>query len=314
MNSQPAIHWEEAGYGVRQGFWMRHKQIVEAISLKLGEGRVLGLVGPNGAGKTTTIKLGAGLLAPISGQVMIRGIPAVDPNARTSLGLLTEVQYVYPNLKLREWLSMMGGLSGLSRSRLKDRMAYVTEQFDLSERLGQYMKTLSKGQLQRAGFAQAILHDPDILLLDEPMSGLDPFWRYRFHQLFSDLRAAGKTILFSSHVLVDVERLCDDIALVQSGRVMWQGSMEQLTRRTLGYEVVCKTSDPSPIRSLASGETLKQLPQEKWLFTISPERKPELMALVVSEKVALESLRPLIEDIEEIFFGEAKRRHPTGGP
>uniref|UniRef100_A0A7C4MNP3 ABC transporter ATP-binding protein n=1 Tax=Desulfatirhabdium butyrativorans TaxID=340467 RepID=A0A7C4MNP3_9BACT len=313
MNSQPAIHWKEAGYSVRQGFWMKRKQIVEAITLMLREGRVLGLVGPNGAGKTTTIKLGAGLLAPVSGQVTIRGIPATDPNARTSLGLLTEVQYVYPNLKLREWLSMMGGLSGLTRARLKDRMAYVTEQFELSERLGQYMKTLSKGQLQRAGFAQAILHDPDILLLDEPMSGLDPFWRYRFHQIFSDLRAAGKTILFSSHILVDVERLCDDIALVQAGRVMWQGSMEQLTRRTLGYEAVCRTSDPSPIRALAMGETLKQLPQDEWLFTISPERKPELMALVVSEQVALESLRPLLEDIEEIFFGEAKRRHPMGG-
>lgn len=313
MNNQPAILWKEAEYSVRQGFWMKRKPIVEAISLVLEEGRVLGLVGPNGAGKTTTIKLGAGLLAPVSGNVTIRGIPAIDPKARVSLGLLTEVQYVYPNLKLREWLSMMGGLSGLTRSRLRDRMSYVTELFELTERWNQYMRTLSKGQLQRAGFAQAILHDPDILLLDEPMSGLDPYWRYRFHQIFSDLRGAGKTILFSSHILVDVERLCDDIALVQAGRVMWQGSMAQLTRRTLGYEVVCRTSDPSPIRELAAAETLKQLPKDEWLFTISPEKKPELMALVVSEKVALESLRPLLEDIEEIFFGEAKRRHPMTG-
>lgn len=306
-----AVQWKQAGYSVRQGFWMRQKRIVEDISLVLNEGRVLGLVGPNGAGKTTTIKLGAGLLAPVSGEVSIRGIAAIQPKARTKLGLLTEVQYVYPNLKLGEWLSMMGGLSGLVGPRLRERMAFVTERFDLSDRLGQYMRTLSKGQLQRAGFAQALLHDPDILLLDEPMSGLDPFWRYRFHQIFSELRAAQKSILFSSHILVDVERLCDDIALVQAGRVVWQGSMAQLTRKTLGYEVVCKAEEPSPMLELVPEEAIKRLPQNEWLFTILPDQKPALMALVVAEKITLESLRPILEDIEEIFFGDAKRRHPT---
>lgn len=306
-----AVLWKHAGYNIRQGFWMRQKRIVENISLVLGEGRVLGLVGPNGAGKTTTIKLGAGLLVPVSGEVRIRGIAATQPKARIGLGLLTEVQYVYPNLKLGEWLSMMGGLSGLAGPSLRDRMAYVTERFELGEKLNQYMRTLSKGQLQRAGFAQAILHDPDILLLDEPMSGLDPFWRYRFHQIFSELRSAGKAILFSSHILVDVERLCDDIALVKAGTVVWEGSMAQLTRKTLGYEVICRVKEPSPLQKLAAETTLKKLPQDEWLFTIPPEQKPALMALVVAEKIILESLRPILEDIEEIFFGDAKRRHPT---
>ena len=304
-----AVHWKQAGYSVRQGFWMRQKRIVEDISLVLNEGRVLGLVGPNGAGKTTTIKLGAGLLAPVSGEVSIRGIAAIQPKARTKLGLLTEVQYVYPNLKLGEWLSMMGGLSGLVGPRLRERMAFVTERFALADKLDQYMRTLSKGQLQRAGFAQALLHDPEILLLDEPMSGLDPFWRYRFHQIFSELRAARKSILFSSHILVDVERLCDDIALVQAGRVVWQGSMAQLTRRTLGYEVVCKAQESSALLGLVSEAAIKRLPQNEWLFTIPPDQKPELMALVVAEKITLESLRPILEDIEEIFFGDAKRYH-----
>jgi ABC-2 type transport system ATP-binding protein len=288
---------------------MRQKRIVEDISLVLNEGRVLGLVGPNGAGKTTTIKLGAGLLAPVSGEVSIRGIAAIQPKARTKLGLLTEVQYVYPNLKLGEWLSMMGGLSGLVGPRLRERMAFVTERFALADKLDQYMRTLSKGQLQRAGFAQALLHDPEILLLDEPMSGLDPFWRYRFHQIFSELRAARKSILFSSHILVDVERLCDDIALVQAGRVVWQGSMAQLTRRTLGYEVVCKAQESSALLGLVSESAIKPLPQNEWLFTIPQDQKPELMALVVAEKITLESLRPILEDIEEIFFGDAKRYH-----
>jgi ABC-2 type transport system ATP-binding protein len=300
--SESAILWDRAGYSVPHGFWMKPRVIIREMSLSLPQGKVLGLVGPNGAGKTTTIKLGAGLLKPGSGRVLIRGIPAMEPSARRELGLLTETQYIYPHLRLYEWLAMLGEFSGIRGPRLSQRIETVLDQFNLTERKSQMMNSLSKGQLQRAGLAQVFLHEPEILLLDEPMSGLDPYWRYQTQKILGEFKAAGGTILFSSHIIFDVERLCDQIVLLKDGALQWTGTLKEMTRKIKGYEAVCTVRDEQIIHQFSDGKAFRQ-PKGEWVLPVPVDQKNELLRLASEGVLELESLRPIQEEIEEVLFG-----------
>ncbi len=295
-----ALEWNKVNFSVRQGFWMTSRKIIHEMDIRVPAGSVLGLVGPNGAGKTTTIKLGAGLLYPDAGQVLIHGKPAVDAASRRTLGLLTETQYIYPHLKLREWLVMLAGFSGLKGSDCTKQVEKTLSLVELDDRAHQMMFTLSKGQLQRAGLAQALIHQPDILMLDEPMSGLDPYWRYRMQKILLDFKSAGGTILFSSHILADVERLCDQVALIEGGRLRWIGRLSDMQRNIRGYEAICRMSDPEVLKPVAQEMVLQ--PEGQWQVSLSIAHKDELLRLASSGLVNLESLRPIQDEIEEVLF------------
>jgi ABC-2 type transport system ATP-binding protein len=245
------MQWKDVSFSVRHGFLMKNRAILRNINLNVSKGSVLGLVGPNGAGKTTTLKLGAGLLAPDCGSVLINGKNATDKMARTFLGLLTETQYIYPHMQLKEWLIMLAGLSGISGRSSRHRADEMLAEVELVKQKNQMMHTLSKGQLQRAGLAQALLHDPDILLLDEPMSGLDPYWRYKILNILIEYKKKGGTIVFSSHILGDVETLSDKVALLQKGKIIWSGRLKELDRKVAGYKIICYTSAPEIIEKTA---------------------------------------------------------------
>jgi len=297
-----ALQWNDVTFAVRHGFWMKFKVILKNIDLDVPEGSVIGLVGPNGAGKTTTIKLGAGLLQPESGKVLIHGRPATESGARSCLGLLTESQYVYPHLRLREWLVMMAGLSGLKGERRIQSVNDVLDLLDLTGQASQMMRTLSKGQVQRAGLAQALVHEPAILLLDEPMSGLDPYWRYRVQRILLEFKSSGGTILFSSHILVDVERLSDRVVLIEGGRVRWTGSLEDLPRKIKGYEAICRTEQPELLKKLAYENKIEVRPEGGWIVPISTDKREELLYMASGGTITLDSLRPIQEEIEEVLF------------
>ncbi|MGD9900705.1 MAG: ABC transporter ATP-binding protein [Calditrichaceae bacterium] len=301
-----ALEWRHVAYSVRQGFWMTSKTLLQDISIRVSYNSVVGLIGPNGAGKTTTIKLAAGLIAPESGNVLINGNPSSEAKSRISIGLLTEAQYIYPYLKLGEWLTMMAGLSGMKTRQVQHRIDDLLEQLELKDRKKQTMRSFSKGQLQRAGIAQALLHDPEILILDEPMSGLDPYWRYKITQLILNLKHSGKTILFSSHILADVEKLCDQIVLIKSGQVVWSGSLSQMPRRIKGYEVICRAERADDLLSMLGDIELQRLAEKEWLFTIGVDQKQAIMDKLATSRVSLESLRPIKEEIEEVLFGFSK--------
>lgn len=303
MTTEPALQWNSVEFSVPKGFWMRNQTIIHGLDLRVPPGAVFGLVGPNGAGKTTTIKLGAGLLQPAAGSVNIFGKPAFEPEARNEIGLLTENQYVYPHLRLEEWLEMLAGLSGMSRSNRKERVDSVLEMLDLGERKRQMMRTLSKGQLQRAGLAQALVHRPRILLLDEPMSGLDPYWRFRIQKILVDFKSEGGTILFSSHVLSDVERLCDEVVLFADGRVRWQGSLSEMPRKIKGYEAVCRTDFPDVFTSMPGVQKAASQPGGSFLISLSLNGKIDLLEAGADGRVDVESLQPVREEIEEVLFG-----------
>ena len=198
-------------------------EAVRGLSLTLGEGQVLGFLGTNGAGKTTTIKMLLGLLRPTGGTVKVFGEDPAVAATRRRIGYMPETAYYYPYLNARELLAFYGGVCGMDRKAIRERTDELLEAVGLADAAKRPLKTYSKGMLQRAGIAQALLNDPDLLILDEPFTGLDPLARIHFRELLGRLRTAGKTIFFSSHELGETELLCDTVAIMKQGRCIYHG-------------------------------------------------------------------------------------------
>ncbi len=192
---------------------------IENISLRIRAGEVFGLLGPNGAGKTTLIKSILGLLFPTSGQVKIFNVPAAHADARKRVGFLPEVPCFYKYLTAREVLKFYGNLSGISGAVLTARIEEVLNTVRMSEHAGRPMREYSKGMLQRVGLAQAMLHDPDILIFDEPAGGLDPVGIREMRELLISLNKAGKTVFFSSHSISEIEKVSHRVGMIVRGKL-----------------------------------------------------------------------------------------------
>ena len=201
---------------------------VDGLSIALGKGEILGFLGTNGAGKTTTIKTLLGLLKPTDGSVTVLGGAPSDPATRAKIGYMPEIAYYYPYLNARELLAFYGGICGMDAKTVKARTDELLVAVDLADAAKRPLKTYSKGMLQRAGIAQALLNDPDLLVLDEPFTGLDPLARIHFRELMRSLRDQGKSIFFSSHELGETELLCDKVAIMKKGRCVYQGPVKDL--------------------------------------------------------------------------------------
>lgn len=197
---------------------------VQSLSLRLAPGQVLGLLGPNGSGKSTTLKALAGLLAPTAGECLIGGHPAGSDAARESVGYLPESPVFAPHLTGREFLAYCAGLSGVTAGRVAEVLVWS----GLADAAERRLTTYSKGMTQRIGLAQAMLHDPAVVLLDEPAGGLDPEGRLLLGRLIRDLAARGKAVVFSSHLLAQAEELCDQIAILGQGRLLAAGTPAEL--------------------------------------------------------------------------------------
>ena len=201
---------------------------VDNLTLSLGAGEIMGFLGANGAGKTTTIKRLLGLIRPTSGTVSVLGGDPSDAKVRAKIGYMPEIAYYYPYLNARELLAFYGGLCGMDGKTIRARTDELLATVGLAEAAKRPLKTYSKGMLQRAGIAQALLHDPDLLVLDEPFTGLDPLARIHFRELMHRLREQGKSIFFSSHELGETELLCDKVAIMKAGQAVYQGPVRQL--------------------------------------------------------------------------------------
>ena len=201
---------------------------LEDLNLEIGRGEVLGYLGPNGAGKTTTLKLLTGLLKPSSGQAWLLGESIEQPASRRRLGFLPEQPYFYDYLSGMEYLVMAGRLSGLAARQADTQARHWLGRVGLGERPALKLRKYSKGMLQRLGLAAALVHDPDLLILDEPMSGLDPFGRRDVRDLIIEQKQRGVTVLFSSHILPDVELLCDRVGIVLAGRLKRVATVDEI--------------------------------------------------------------------------------------
>jgi len=201
---------------------------VSDLSLSLNAGEILGFLGTNGAGKTTTIKMLLGFFAPDAGHISVFGHNPADAQTRQRVGFMPETAYYYPYLNIYELLSFYGGLCGMPSALIRQRTEELIVRTGLENAGKRLLKTYSKGMLQRAGIAQAILHDPDLLILDEPFTGLDPLARIQLRDLILELKAKGKTILFSSHELSEAELMCDRIAIMKAGALVLDKPMTEV--------------------------------------------------------------------------------------
>ena len=198
-------------------FKRKRKTAVDNVSLSIEKAEIFGIIGVNGAGKSTIIKMIMGFIKPHSGQIFVSGKTPLDPDSRRNLGYLPENPYFYDNLTARELLMFSCQASGLDKKTSIRRIEILLKKVGLFAEQNQKLRTFSKGMTQRAGICFALVHDPDIIILDEPMSGLDPLGRKIVIDLICDLKQRGKTVLFYSHILNDVERICDRVGIMDGG-------------------------------------------------------------------------------------------------
>ncbi|MEE3327741.1 MAG: ABC transporter ATP-binding protein [Myxococcota bacterium] len=214
----------------RPGLGLRARRVPNDVSFSVREGEIYGFVGPNGAGKTTTLKILMGLIRPTAGQATILGHPVSQSSFRQEVGFLPENPYFYSFLTAREILDFYARLSGIGSSVRKQKIAELLSSVGLEHAGDARLKTFSKGMLQRVGIAQALVHDPSVVFLDEPMSGLDPIGRKEIRDIILKLRAEGRTVFMNTHILTDVEMICDRVAIIVKGHIRYEGPIADLLR------------------------------------------------------------------------------------
>jgi len=218
---------------------------LKSLALDIHKGEVFGFLGPNGAGKSTTIKLLMGLIRPTSGDVSLFGISSENPAARRRVGYLPENPAFYDFLNAREFLSFVGSCHKMSQNSIREQSDRVLELLGLENFANRPIRSFSKGMVQRLGIAQTLLHEPDLFILDEPMSGLDPLGRSLVKDIILDLKQQGKTVFFSTHVTADVERVCDRVGVIVSGVLQEQRAVSELMREGVdGY--YCRVREVAP--------------------------------------------------------------------
>jgi ABC-2 type transport system ATP-binding protein len=286
------------------GFWRkRSKRALQPLNLFVEEGEIFGFLGPNGAGKTTTLKILMGLVFPTAGTARILGMELDDPGMKTQIGFLPEQPYFYDHLTARELLTYYGQLSGVDAKQLSRNVEAVLEQVKLSNSANVQLRKFSKGMLQRVGIAQAILHDPRVVFLDEPMSGLDPMGRREVRSLIEDLKARGKTVFFSTHILPDAEALCDRVGIIHQGELRGVGAVAELTAGVHGkVEIVWQGATvPAGIQSMgaecrAAGETMRVIVPE--------ENQDAALEALRRERLRLISVVPVRSSLEDYFVAQ----------
>jgi ABC-2 type transport system ATP-binding protein len=295
------------------GFWRkRPKRALLPLNLKVEEGEIFGFLGPNGAGKTTTLKMLMGLVFPTAGSARILGKEWTDPEIKAQIGFLPEQPYFYDYLTAHELLNYYGQLSGVPAKERKPRIEEVLSRVGLVDVKGVQLRKFSKGMLQRAGIAQAILHNPKIVFFDEPMSGLDPMGRREVRDLMAQLKQEGKTVFFSTHILSDAEALCDRVAIIHRGELLRVGAVSELTSAVQGkIEVIWQgTQIPAAMKTLGaecvvSGDTVRAvLPEAQQDAAIDTLRR---------ERMRLIAVTPVRTSLEQYFVEKLKSSEKTAG-
>lgn len=293
----------------RVGFWGKRVTAVDQLSLDVRRGEVFGFLGPNGAGKTTTIKMLMGLIYPTRGSASIFGHPVGDSAAKAKLGFLPESPYFYDYLTSREFLNFYGHLFGLWGVTLSKRVDELLELVGMTHARDLQLRKFSKGMLQRVGIAQALINDPELVVLDEPMSGLDPIGRKEVRDLIFRLKESGKTVMFSSHILHDAELLCDRVAMIMKGKLVACGPVTELIEQgaTQQVEVVVDRLTPEGLEHLRPLSDKVVTQGDRVMVVLSgPQQVENALEVIRSAKATLISLTPHKSSLEELFIREAK--------
>ena len=276
---------------------------VQDLSFAVPRGQVFGFLGPNGAGKTTTINMLLGNIAPTSGSATLLGKPIGDLEARAKLGFLPEKFQFHEFLTAEEFLDLHGRLYGMGPKARRKRIPEVLQMVNLYERRQSKLSEFSKGMQQRAGLAQAILNDPELVILDEPTSALDPLGRREVWEIVAGLKERGKTVLLNSHLLGEIEMTCDQVAILKRGVVIRVGSMDDLLAAPSTVEMRVQNISPALVQALESLARTVTVEGEEINVSIPDEAViPDLAAAVVGSGGRLLSLIPRRESLEDLFI------------
>jgi ABC-2 type transport system ATP-binding protein len=282
---------------------MRRVEAVRGISFSVRRGEAFGFLGPNGAGKTTTIKILMGLMRPTGGDVRLFGQPVPHRKAREKVGFMPENPYVYPYLTPREFVATCARLSGLRGGPLRDRVEHVLRQTGIAYAASRQVKQLSKGMLQRTGLAAALVADPELLVLDEPMSGLDPGGRREVRDMILEERRQGRTIFFSTHILSDVPALCDHMAILQKGQTVLAGRLDELLRREVRRTDVTFGGAHAEFRAACDKRGLvTRLEREQLVVEVQgSEPVSGLLESALAQRLSVLEVAPRYDTLEELF-------------
>jgi ABC-2 type transport system ATP-binding protein len=282
----------------------RPRRALDHLNLQVGRGEVFGLLGPNGAGKSTTLKLLLRLIFPTSGTAHILGHELDDVAVHARIGYLPENPYFYDHLSAREFLNYAADLFGIGKAERRRRVGELLEKVGLRGSENIALRKFSKGMLQRVGIAQALINDPELVFLDEPMSGLDPLGRREARDLILELKGTGKTIFFSTHILSDAEMLCDRVAILDRGRLQGCGELREIL--SLGAsvtEIVLENPSPEILKSLEALSARTVRTGDRVRVEISEESQiSSALDIVKGQGGRIVSLNPVKMSLEEYFM------------
>jgi ABC-2 type transport system ATP-binding protein len=311
--SDVVLRAEGLGKTFHIGFLRKRVEAVKDVSFEVRRGEVFGFLGPNGAGKTTTLKMLMGLIFPSRGRAQVLGLPVPTLDAKRRLGYLPETPYFYDYLTPEEFLDLVGALSDVPRAERRARADRLIGRVGLDHARGRPLRKFSKGMLQRVGIAQALMGDPELVVLDEPMTGLDPLGRKEIRDLILELKQEGRTVFYSTHILPDVEMTCDRVAMVFAGRSRAVGPLsELLSARVVATEVVLQPG-PQGLPALPAGASARQTPEGMVAVELRAEADqaadPDAFlraALAAGGKVL--AVSPRRESLEDYFIREAQQQ------
>jgi ABC-2 type transport system ATP-binding protein len=301
----PAIRTRELTKDFPVGFWRpRPYRALDRLSIEVAHGDVFGFLGPNGAGKTTTLKLLMQLVFPTSGEAEILGRPVGDVSVRQRIGYLPENPYFYDHLTAEELLAYYARLFRMSPAERRTRVTAVLDRLGIGAERRLQLRKFSKGMLQRVGLAQALLNEPDVIVLDEPMSGLDPLGRRDVRALILELRDQGKTVFFSSHILSDAEALCSRVAILAKGRLAAAGRLSDLQEFAVhGWELVVSGVPPHVLdRIRPRVRSVTAITGDRFAIDLPADGRPDQwLAELTGAGATLVALNPIRETLEDLF-------------
>ena len=302
----PVVEIENLTKDYEVGFWRKRKvRALDGLSLKVEPRQIFGFLGANGAGKTTTLKLLMRLIFPTAGRASILGQDISDISMHQRIGYLPENPYFYDYLTPREFLNYCGQLFDLDSAARKRRAEELLTRVNLDQKSwNRQLRKLSKGMLQRVGLAQALVNDPEIVFLDEPMSGLDPVGRREVRDLIATLRTEGKTVFMCSHILSDIEVLCDNVAILKRGRLAHAGSLDELRARESNLiEIVAAGANEAVLRENLDGNAQVLIDASGLRIQVQNEREIDpVIAAVRKANGKLVSVQPVRQSLEELFL------------
>ncbi len=289
------------------GFWRkRPKKALQALNLRVEPGEIFGLLGPNGAGKTTTLKLLFRLVFPTSGTARILGKDIADVSMHGRVGYLPENPYFYDHLTAEEYLTFVADLFGVPSRARRNRVGDLIQQAGLTEASDVPLRRFSKGMVQRVGIAQALVNDPEVVFLDEPMSGLDPLGRREVRDLILRLKEQKKTVFFSTHILPDAEMLCDRVAILNRGRLLGCGELSKILNLGVhATEIVLENPTPETLAELSSySSALVQTGGRVRLEVPEQDDVAKVLAIVLHRHARIVSVNPLKMSLEDYFLAQ----------